>query len=237
MSIATALAPTGALRVGVWMVPYFARNHVGGLRGLIPDLGAELARRAGVTPELVPFENPAQILAAFRNGSLDVTFLGITADRAEAIDFGPILFALQTSYLVPSTSKIASIAEIDRAGIRIAMPARSAQEAHLRKTISAATLHPIPAEDPQRAIAMLQAGEVDAFSHVAAMLAAVQGDLTGSRILAGSYFDVPVAIGVAKGRPPAATDLARAFAEDAKRSGLLRTAVDRAGVTGITVAG
>ena len=59
---------------------------------------------------------------------------------------------------------------------------------------------------------MLNAGEADAFSHVAPMLAAVQGGPAGSRILAGSYFNVPIAIGVAKGRPPAVADFARTFA-------------------------
>ena len=48
MTIASQLAPTGTLRVAVWMVPYFARVQAGGLRGIIPDLAAELAQRAGV---------------------------------------------------------------------------------------------------------------------------------------------------------------------------------------------
>jgi polar amino acid transport system substrate-binding protein len=235
MSMAEQLAPTGALRVAVWMVPYFASAQAGGLTGIIPDLGTELARQAGVMVACVPFENPAQILAAFRNGSLDVTFLGITADRAEAIDFGPVLFALQTTYLVPASSPLTSIAEIDRAGIRIAVPARSAQEAHLNRTITAATLLPIPAENPQRALAMLKAGEADAFSHVAPMLALAQGDLPGARILTGSYFDVPIAIGVAKNRPPAVAAFAAAFAANAARSGFLQQAIDRAGIKGIAV--
>src|SRR5687768_13900361 len=92
MSPASQLAPTGTLRVAVWMVPYFARGQGGGLSGIIPDLAAALARAAGVEPALVPFENPARIVAAFRDGALDVTFVGITADRAEAIDFGPRVF-------------------------------------------------------------------------------------------------------------------------------------------------
>ena len=221
MSIALQLAPTGTLRVAVWMVPYFARMRTGGLSGIVPDLAAELARRAGVKLELVKFENPARMIAAFDDGSLDVTFLGITADRAEAIDFGPVVLEIQTTYLVPATSTIASIAEIDRAGVRIAVPAKSAQEVYLTKTITAATLLPVPAETPQRAIDMLKEGEADAFSHVAPMLAAVQGGLPGSRILAGSYFNVPIAIGVAKGRPPAVADFARAFVEDAKHSGIV----------------
>ena len=82
---------------------------------------------------------------------------------------------------------------------------------------------------------MLKAGEADAFSHVAPMLAAVQGDLPGARMLPGSYFNVPIAIGVAKGRPAAVADFARTFAEHAKHSGLLPQAIARHGVTGVTV--
>jgi len=235
MPIAPQLAPTGTLRVGVWMVPYFARVHVGGLRGIVPDLGAELARRAGVKLDIVKFENPARMTAAFRDGSLDVTFLGITADRAEAIDFGPVVFEIQTTYLVPGSSAITSIADIDRVGMRIVVPAKSAQEAHLSKTITAATLLPIPAEAPERAIDMLKAGEADAFSHVAPMLATVQGGLPGSRILAGSYFNVPIGIGVAKGRPAAVADFARTFAEDVKLSGFVQQAIERNAVVGAVV--
>ena len=148
------------------------------------------------------FENPARIVAAFRDGSLDVTFVGITADRAEAIDFGPVVFEIQTTYLVPAASTIASIAEIDRAGVRIAVPRQErAGSASDQDHRARRRLIPVPAETPQRAIDLLQAGEADAFSHVAPMLAAVQDDLPGARILPGSYFNVPIAIGVAKGRP------------------------------------
>ena len=235
MSLASQFAPTGTLRVGVWMVPYFARVQVDGLHGIIPDLGAELARRAAVKLDIVKFENPARMTAAFRDGSLDVTFIGITADRAEAIDFGPVVFEIQTTYLVPASSAIARIADIDRVGTRIVVPAKSAQEAHLSTTVTAATLLPIPAEAPDRAIDMLKAGEADAFSHVAPMLAAVQGGLPGSRILPGSYFNVPIGIGVAKGRPAAVADYARTFAEDVKRSGFVQQAIVRNAVTGVVV--
>ena len=218
------------------MVPYFARTDSTGTNGILPDLGAELARRIGAKLDLVKFENPARTIAAFHDGSLDVTFLGITADRAEAMDFGPVVLDIQTTYLVPASSALASVADVDRAGVRIAVPARSAQEAHLMKTISVATLIPVPPENPQRAIDMLNAGEADAFSHVAPMLAAVQSGLPGARMLAGSYFNVPIAIAVAKGRPPAVAEFARSFAEDVKRSGFVQQAIDRAGVTGVVVA-
>ena len=128
------------------------------------------------------------------------------------------------------------MADIDRAGIRIAVPANSAQEAHLRKTLTAAALRPVPAEQPNIALAMLAAGEVDAVSHVAPMLAVAQRDLPGARILPGSYFDVPVAIGTAKGRPQAVADFAGRYAAIAKATGFVRRSIERAGVTGVTAA-
>jgi polar amino acid transport system substrate-binding protein len=235
MSPASQLAPTGTLRVAVWMVPYFARGQGGGLSGIIPDLAAALAREAGVGLELVPFENPAKIVAAFQDGALDVTFVGITADRAEAIDFGPVVVELQTSYLVPAASTIADIAGIDRPGVRIAVPAPSAQQAHLKTIIAHATLLPVPPENPKAALDLLAAGEADAFSHVAPMLAAAQGGLPGSRVLSGSYYNVPIAIGLAKGRAPAAAEFTSAFVEDVKRSGFVQQAIARASVRGMIV--
>src|SRR5262245_14233547 len=79
-----ALAPTGKLRVGVLMVWYFAIEDkaTGKLAGVIPDLGEALARRLGVPVELSKHENPGSVMAAFRNGAIDATFIGITADRA-----------------------------------------------------------------------------------------------------------------------------------------------------------
>src|SRR5215475_5461551 len=180
--IGRALAPAGRLRVAVWWLDYFAVADPasGRLKGVIPDLGEELARRISVPAELIRFDTPAAIIAAFRSGTVDVTFLGITADRAEAMTFGPAVIDLQTTYLVPPQSTIATIDGVDRPGIRIAVPARSAQEAHLRKTLVNAALVPVPAEAPDQA-ELVARGEADAFSHVMPMLAKAQAFLPGSR--------------------------------------------------------
>jgi polar amino acid transport system substrate-binding protein len=232
-----ALAPTGKLRVGVLMVWYFAIEDkaTGKLAGVIPDLGEALARRLGVPVELSKHENPGSVMAAFRGGAIDATFIGITADRAEAMDYGPVVIDLETTFLVPAGSKVASIAEIDQPGLRILVPLRSAQEAHLRTIISKATLINVAVERPQQAVDLIVKGEADAFSHVVPMLASAQPGLPGSRILPGSYYNVPVAVAVAKGRPQAAADAARDFVAEAKASGLVQRAIDRAKLPGVVV--
>lgn len=241
MSSASPLAPTGTLRVGVWTVPFFAQRHRddtrdSALHGLIPDVANELARRAGVPVTMSGYGAPHGLLDAFRAGLLDVTFVGMTADRATMIDFGPVVFEIETTYLVPPSSKLTSIADVDRPGGRIAVPSPSAQEGHLKHIITRATLVPVAPENPQAALDLLAAGKADAFSHVAPMLASVRERLPGSRLLPGSYYNVPIAIGIARGRPSTAMEIARAFVQDMKASGFLHGAIVRSGASGIVVA-
>jgi polar amino acid transport system substrate-binding protein len=239
--IAKLFAPSGTLRVGVLMVTYFALpdKASGDLVGVVPDLGRELARRLGVPAQLVKYESPVAVIAAFRKGELDATFIGITADRAAAFDFGPVVLDLQTTYLVPAGSAIERIEDIDRPGVRLLVPARSAQEAFLKKTIAKATMISVAVENPGPAVTKLAAGEADAFSHVVPMLASAQTMLPGARILPGSYYNVPIAIGYAKDRSAAVAAYAKQFAEDVKASGFVRQSLDRAGdsVRGVVVNG
>ncbi len=236
--LAKAFAPTGMLRVGVLMVTYFALpDPAGELTGVVPDLGRELARRLGVRARLVRLENPVAVIEAFRKGELDVTFIGVTADRAAAFDFGPLVLDLQTTYLVPAGSPLNAIDDVDRPGVRLLVPARSAQEAHLKKTLTRATMISVAVENPRPAVEKLAAGEADAFSHVVPMLVSAQRMMPGSRILPGSYYNVPIAIGFAKDRLAAVREFAAQFAADVRASGFVQQSLDRAGdsVKGVVV--
>jgi hypothetical protein len=92
---------------------------------------------------------------------------------------------------VPAGSKIASIEEIDQPGLCILVPQRSAQEAHLRKTITKTTPINVAVENPKQAVELIAAGQADAFSREVPMLASTQPSLPGSRVLPRSYFSVP----------------------------------------------
>ena len=52
-------------------------------------------------------------------------------------------------------------------------------------------------------VEMILSGQADVFSHVVPMLVNAQANLPGSRILPGSYYNVPIAIGYRKGAPAA----------------------------------
>jgi polar amino acid transport system substrate-binding protein len=226
---AKQFAPTGKLRVGTLMLSYFAVEEDGQLKGWSPDLGIELARRLGVPYEIVPIHNPADTIELFKSGKIDVTFIGITKDRAAAFDFGPVLIGLRTTFLVPASSPIQSIPEIDQPGIRIVVPARSAQGEHLEKIIKNATMVRVPVETTRPATDLIASGQADAFSHVVPMLVNARTALPGSRVLPGSYYDVPIAIGYPKGSPRAMVEYANAFVADMKASGFAQKAIERMG--------
>jgi len=236
--LARELAPTGKLRVAVLMLSYFAVEEGGELKGWVPDLGIELARRVGVPYEPVRITNPADMIEAFKAGKVDVTFIGITKDRAAVFDYGPVLIGLRTTFLVPGASSIQTIPDVDQAGIRIVVPARSAQGEHLEKILTKATMLRVPVETTKPAVDMIVAGQADVFSHVVPMLVNAQASLPGSRILPGSYYDVPIAIGYPKERSPAAVAFYKDFVADMKTSGFAQKAIDRMGAKadGVVVA-
>jgi polar amino acid transport system substrate-binding protein len=236
--VAKEIAPSGKLRVAVLMLTYFAVEEGGKLSGWSPDLGIELARRLKVPYELVPIRNSADMIDALSNGKADVTFIGITKDRAEAFDYGPVVIGLRTTFLVPSRSSIRTIADVDQTGVRIVVPARSAQGEHLEKIIKNATMLRVPVETTKPATDLIAEGKAEAFSHVVPMLVVAQAGLPGSRILPGSYYDVPIAIGYPKGRSAAVAEYAKKFVEDMKSTGFAQKAIARMGrnADGVVVA-
>lgn len=236
--LAKQFAPTGKLRVAVLMLTYFAVEEDGKLKGWSPDLGIELARRLRVPYELVPIRNPADMIDALSNGKADVTFIGITKDRAAAFDYGPVIIGLRTSFLVPAKSSIRTIPDVDQTGVRIVVPARSAQGEHLEKIIKNATMLRVPVETTKPATDLIAEGKADAFSHVVPMLVVAQAGLPGSRILSGSYYDVPIAIGYPKGRSAAVEEYCKKFVADMKSSGFAKKAIARMGrnADGVVVA-
>ena len=145
------------------------------------------------------------------------------------VDVLPAVVIALTTFLVPAASSITSIPEVDQAGVRIVVPARSAQGEHLEKIITKASMIRVPVETPQPAVDMLIAGKADVFSHVVPMLVTAHLALPGSRILPGSYYNVPISIGYPRGAPPAVAAFARAFVADMKSSGFAQKAVDRMG--------
>ncbi|MGH8741803.1 MAG: transporter substrate-binding domain-containing protein, partial [Burkholderiales bacterium] len=137
------LAPGGKLRVGINHGNFLLvtpGSPSGAPRGIAPDLAMELGRSAGVPVEFVSFDAAGKLADAVKAAEVDVGFLGNEPQRADVIAFSPAYVELPVTYLLPAGSALQSIADVDRAGVRIAVSARSAYDLYLSRNLKHAEL-------------------------------------------------------------------------------------------------
>jgi polar amino acid transport system substrate-binding protein len=233
-AVRSDLAPSGTLRVGLNMSNFLLTRTEGGKpAGVAPDLGHELGRRLGVPVELVPYPNPGALADDAKSGKWDVGFLGAEPQRANEIDFTAAYCEIEATYLVPPGSPLKSIADVDKPGIRIAVPERSAYELYLSRTIKHAEL--VREKGSDNALKRLQSDKLDALAGLRPRLVTDHESYPGSRILEGRFTAVQQAAGTPKGRN-AGFQYLREFIEDIKASGLVAKTIEKNNIRGLTVA-
>lgn len=227
-----ALAPTGKLRVALYLG---APASI--IRGATPDeskgvgfdLGKELARRIGVPFEPVVYPSPGAIMGGLKSGEWDVTFFGSTPERESVLNFTAPFLVIEHGYLVPAGSPISTIDAVDRPGIRIGAPQGGSVNAFLKQALKQATVISSPSVPAGEEL--LKSGKVDAFAANKANLFGLSDKMPGSRVLDGRIGADEVAIAVPKGREMGMAYV-RKYIEDAKSEGLIKAAVQRAGLRG-----
>jgi polar amino acid transport system substrate-binding protein len=231
----TDLTPTGKLRVGVNLGNFLLvqRNADGSIRGIVPDLAQELARRLGVAAELRRYEKVGDVADGANKDEWDVAFIGAEPQRAAEIDFTAPYVEIEATYLVPAGSPIKSIAGVDRKGVRIAVAGRSAYDLWLSRNIRHAAL--VTAEGIEGSLQLFLKDKLEVLAGLKPRLLQDCEKLPGARILEGRFTAVQQAIGTPKGRPEGAAYL-RKFAEDIKASGLVAQLIERHGIRGLSVA-
>lgn len=197
--------------------------------GIALDLGRELAREIGVPVEVVEFRRIAEVIDALQIGAIDFTFTNASAARAKLVDFTPPLLQIELGYLVPASSAMRAVSDVDRAGIRVGVSEGSSSQATLTREYKQASI--VAAPSLKAAREMLQRGLLDAFATNKAVLHELNSELSGFRILDGRWGVENMAIAIPKGRDHGMLAV-RTFAERAKRSGLLQSLVEKAGLRG-----
>jgi polar amino acid transport system substrate-binding protein len=231
----TELAPTGKLRVGInyGNVVLATRDPASGeLRGVHVDLARELARRAGVPVELVGFDAAGTMVDGLKSGALDAALLSAEPARAGEINFSPAYVDIDATYLVPAGSPIRSVADVDRAGIRVAIAAKSAYEFFLSRNLRHAKL--VAGPGTFGAYDVFVAGRLDALVGIRPRLVIEAEKLPGSRVLEDRFMAIEQTIASPKDRAASAAYI-RAFIEDAKASGLVARLLVANGVRGVAV--
>ncbi|HUF91470.1 MAG TPA: ABC transporter substrate-binding protein [Candidatus Limnocylindria bacterium] len=230
------LAPTGTVRAGINYGNFILATKDGATgesRGVAVDLARELAQRLGVPFEIVAHDTVAALVDAAKTGAWDIAFLGSDPAREAVISFTAAYLEIEATYLVAAASPLRAVAEVDRAGVRVAAPARANYELFLSRNLEHAQL--VPAASANAAFDLLVTGKVDALSGLKQALIGYADTLPGSRMLDGRFMAVQQSIGVPKGRD-AGLEYLRGFVEEAKASGLVARAIERTGARGVSVA-
>jgi polar amino acid transport system substrate-binding protein len=232
-----ALAPRGWLRAGINLSNFLlvtGREPDGSPRGVSPDMARELARRLGVELTLVPYKSPGELADAATHDAWDVGNIGAEPARATAIAFTAAYCEIECTYLVPPSSPIEDIQDVDRPGIRIASAPRAAYDLWLERNIKHAEL--VRADTLGGSYDLFVGQGLDALAGLRPALIRDAERLPGSRLLDGKFSSVQQAMGTPRGRDDAGFAYLSAFVEEMKASGFVGERIAAHGVVGLSVA-
>ncbi len=141
------LAPSGKLRAAInFGNPVLASKDpaTGEPRGVSVDLSRELARRLGVSLELVTFTSAGKVVEDVKSNAWDVAFVAIDPVRGADMDQTTPYVIIEGVYLVAAASAIKANAEVDRTGVRVVVAKGSAYDLYLTRELKSAQLFRVP---------------------------------------------------------------------------------------------
>jgi polar amino acid transport system substrate-binding protein len=236
--LAKTLAPTGTLRavyIAANPVQAFVDPATKEVRGPAAEIARELAKRAGVPVTVTGVRGADGVLDSVKSGAADIGFLAYDATRAAQVDFSQNYSLAQNTYLVAENSAIRSVADADRAGVRIGVGARDAGDYFLTRTLRAAELKRNEGGIGDAVVKALLAGELDAYAGNRMRLHEAAQKTPGLRLVPDNFYGVEQAVIVPKGEA-ARLAIVNRFLDEARASGLIAGAVSRAGLVGVDVA-
>lgn len=223
-----ALAPHGHLRVAINLGnPVLAQGDARSPRGPSVELATTLAQRLGVQARFTCHDAAASVVAAAAEDGWDLAFLAVDPARADRIAFSAPYVEIEGTYLVREESPARHAADLDRAGVRIAVGRGAAYDLFLSRELRQAQI--LRADTSAAAIDLFNAQRLDAAAGVRQPLQAWARQHAGHRVLADRFTVIQQAVAAPAARPPAALQALFDEVEAIKRGPLLADAFDRAG--------
>jgi polar amino acid transport system substrate-binding protein len=137
------------------------------------------------------------------------------------------------TYMVPAGSSIRSVTDADKTGIRIAAVRSHASTLALSRILKRAEM--VSVEIPDQAFELIRSGRADAWASPRPPLLEYVAQLPGARVLDDHYGANLQSMAVPKSQAGRLAYISE-FVEEAKTSGLVQRAIERAGERGIEVA-
>lgn len=232
-----SFTPTGRLRASINLGNPILANQdpvTGQPVGVSIDLAGAFAKRLGVELELVVFETAGKSVDAVKDERADIGFFAVDPLRGQEISFTAPYVLIEGSYLVREASPLKNNEEVDQAGWRVTVGARSAYDLYLTRELKHAQI--VRASSSPAVVDTFMAQDLEVAAGVKQQLQADAQRIPGLRLLPGRFMVIEQAMGTPKRRGQAAADSLRAFVEDMKASGFVADALKRHGIQGAAVA-
>jgi polar amino acid transport system substrate-binding protein len=234
--IKAQLAPHGVLRAAINMGNFLlvtGRSANGDPTGVSPDMARLIADALGVPVQYVQYAKPGELADDAGKDLWDIGNIGAEPARAEKIAFTAAYAEIEATYMVPAGSRLKTIADVDKPGVRIAVSARSAYDLWLERNIKHATVERATGLDA--ALNLFLNGGFDALAGLRPGLLSDVKKMPGAVILPGQFTAVQQAVGTARSNAAAAAWL-HTFVEEAKASGQVAKFIAEHKVNGLSVA-
>ncbi|MCL9843943.1 ABC transporter substrate-binding protein [Ralstonia solanacearum] len=235
-TLLTELAPTGALRASINL----GNPILAGLdaqrqpAGVSIDLANALAQRLGVALQLVVVDAAGKSVDVVSQEQADVGFFAIDPRRAASLRFTEPYVLIEGWYLVRTDSPIRGNVEVDRAGNRVVVGKGSAYDLFLTRELRHAEI--VRAPTSPAVVQTFLDTQCEVAAGVKQQLEADAARTPGLRLLDERFMVIRQAMGVPAGRGARAAQYVAGFVEEMKASGFVARALQRHGVTGVSVA-
>jgi len=230
------LAPTGVLRAGINLSNFLlvtGRTASGDPVGVAPDMAGAIAESLGVPIKLVPFKSPGELADQAGKDIWDIGLIGAEPQRAAVMTFSAAYVEIEATYMVPPGSPITSIDQVDKKGVKVVTSARSAYGLWLENNIKNAELIQIAGLDG--AFNKFKDDKIDVLAGLRPGLMKDIAKMPGATMLPGKFSAVQQAVGCNKPAAEGARYIAH-FVENAKKSGLVASLIEKHKVKGLSVA-
>ncbi len=157
--------------------------------------------------------NTGLLTDALAEGKIDAAFMPVDEERKKRLDLARPIARFESTYMVTAASGIKTLAEVDRAGVRVVGIANTTTIRASGRTLKNTTATAAASIDD--ALTMLHAGQADAFAMGRDSLSDFVKMFPGARIVDGGFQQTVIAIAVPKGRPAALAYVTK-FLEEAR---------------------
>jgi len=232
------IVQAGKIRVGLHL-PQFVKDpasgeiHGHGTGKVIVAIAQALGMQLGVKLELVGHASPPKLIECLQGHACDAGFLGFVPGRTGDVGFTPPYIMVPFTLMVPASSSVRSVSDVDKTGVRIAAVRNHASTLALRRVVKQAEI--VDVEIPDEAFELLRSGRADAWASPRPPLLEYAPRLAGARVLDGRYGENLQSMAVPKDQAGRLAYISE-FLEAAKASGLVQKAIERAGEHGMEVA-